>query len=363
MACGKPASGVIIDAATIDATSDSTTDAEPGRDATPDDSLHEAIFATYGVIETIAGTGQVEGKGTNSWQQDFEGTAGIGVELSRPHMAQSDLTGAIYIADKDAHGVRKLLPNGTIETVAGTSVAGDDGDGPGLATNMRLSFPNGLWVGGSGVVYLLDLGNDKVRRLEDDSMQTLFTIGGASTGRGLWVADDESLAYVSAGTTLKKWTPSGGVEALAAGFVSLGNLWVDSNGDIVVADRGGHRVYRVTPLGLKTVIAGNGQRTGGGDGQPATLSGLNEIRGVWGHPDGGYFLATHRGGQIWYLDSVGYIHLFIHGDSNDSHAGDGLRFDDPAVRISEPRAVSLDRQGRMIITEHDGGYIRRVELQ
>jgi hypothetical protein len=332
----------------------------PPPDAEAGTSNFEAVFASFGDIETLAGMAQVEDKGVNGWQDSFEGGPATAAELSRPHMSMADAAGNVYVADKDAHGIRKISLDGSIVTFAGTNVPGDGGNGPALATSMPLSSPNGLWVSPSSAVYVLDLGNDKVRRIKDGSMETLFSIGGAGTGRGLWVADDESLAYISAGTVLKKWTPEGGVEILALGFSSLGNLFVEAQGTILVADRAGHSVYRVSADGSKTRVAGNGQSSGGGDGQAATSTGLDEVRGVWGEPSGGFFLATHRGGQIWFVDTLGEIHLFVDGDSNDSHAGDGLRFDDPQVKISEPRAITMDSQGNLLITEHDGGYLRRV---
>ncbi len=353
-ACGTSASAS-IDAATSRPIDAAFVSADGGGN-------HLEVFAGYGTIETIAGTGLIEGKGDNGWQASFEGEAAIAAELSRPHIALADAEGNVFIADKDAHAIRRVDGAGLITTIAGTNVAGDRGDTPGAATEMQLSSPNGLWVGSTGTVYVLDLGNDKVRRIQGGTLDTLFTIGGASTGRGLWVADDESLAYVAAGSVLKKWTPQGGVQVLASGFVSLGNFFVKSSGELLVTDRGGHRVYAVTPTGEKTTVAGNGSLTGGGNGLSALTTGLNEVRGVWGHPDGGFFVATHKGGKIWYVDDVGTIHLFVNGDADDGHAGDGLAFDDPAVRISEPRAVSMDPSGNVLITEHDGGYIRRVNV-
>src|SRR5207248_323180 len=40
-------------------------------------------------------------------------------ELSHPHIAMADRAGNIYIADKEAHSIRKVLPDGRIFTVAG----------------------------------------------------------------------------------------------------------------------------------------------------------------------------------------------------------------------------------------------------
>jgi sugar lactone lactonase YvrE len=140
----------------------------------------------------------------------------------------------------------------------------------------------------------------------------------------------------------------------------LGNLIVETDGNLLATDRGAHRVFRVSPAGDKSVVAGNGLTSGGGEGESALASALNEVRGVWPEASGGFFVATHRGGQVWFVDNIGSIHLFVDGGSDDAHAGDGKPFNDASVRISEPRGISMDRQGNLIITEHDGGYLRRI---
>ncbi len=309
---------------------------------------YSEFAAQFGTITTVAGTAQIEDKGVNGWQSSMEGGAATAAELSRPHITLADADGNLYIADKDANAVRKVDTDGVITTIAG----------PG-----EVSAPNGLWVVGH-TIYILDLGNDRVAKLENDNLTTLFAIGGAGNGRGLWVSDDESVAYVSAGTVLKKWTPSAGVTTLATGFVSLGNLHVSPEGVLGVTDRSGHTVYAVdTDNGEKRVIAGNGTESGGGDRFKATDTGLHEVRGIWFEPSGGYLLCTHKGGDVWYVDVDGFIHLMIEGDDNDTHAGDGGRFDAPGDKISEPRAVTMSPDGEILITEHDGGYIRVVSAR
>jgi hypothetical protein len=90
---------------------------------------------------------------------------------------------------------------------------------------------------------------------------------------------------------------------------------------------------------------------------------LNEVRGVWFLPTGAYFLCTHRGSQVWYVDVDGYVHLFLNGSTSDTHAGDGTWFWNPeALRVSENRAVTMDREGNLLICEHDSGYIRKVQF-
>jgi DNA-binding beta-propeller fold protein YncE len=321
------------------------------------------LTLAYGALTTIAGAGGIQD--VNNWRPEFEGEPATTALLSGPHMAMADAAGQIFIADKDAHGIRKIRLDGTLVTVAGTKEAGNGTDDPAPGTSVALTEPNGLWVGGDGTVYILDLGNGKVRRLDTNGLlRTLFTVpGGILVGRGLWVSEDATRAYVSSLTVVKQWTAGEGVIDFSTGYTQLGNLVVDDSGRVVVTDRGTHYVYRLDAAGNRTVLAGNGSGGGGGDGQLATATGLNEVRGVWFLPNGGFFVATHRGSQVWYIDPDGFIHLFLNGDRNGAHTGDGTWFYNPTqLRVSECRAVTMDREGNLIITENDVGYIRKVRF-
>ena len=328
-----------------------------------DDSEFQALVASYDIIETIAGRGFFPGRDVG-WDDDFEGGPAIEAELTRPHSTMGDEAGNYYIADKDAHAIRKVLPDGSIVTVAGTNVAGDDGDEPGPGVERRLNEPNGLWVHGDGRVYILDTANGKVRKLDTaGELTTLFTVpaelGGIVVGRGLWVSDAEDLVYVSSFTQVLRWTPSSGVEVFSTGYGQLGNLDVDPNGNLVVTDRGEHRVYRVDSEGERTPIAGNGFGGRGVSGTRALDVSLEEVRGIFFRDDGSYFLGLHEASQIWFVDTNGIAWLFVDG-REDAHGGDGQPFQDPSVAVSEVRNVTVDPAGNVIITEHDAGYVRRV---
>jgi len=322
------------------------------------------LIDAYSLLTTIAGSGGTPSKGVNKWRPEFEGGAATTAELSRPHIAMADAEGNIYIADKDAHAVRRVTPEGMIHTVAGTGLAGNGPDTTTPGRQVALSAPNGLWVTPVGVVFILDLDNGKIRRLASGGELTTFitVAGGISVGRGLWVSEDETLAYIASGSVVKRWILGEGVIDFATGFAALGNLVVDPQGNLVVTDRGAHRVYRLSGDGSREVIAGNGTTFGGGEDQPAIETGLNEVRGVWFLPTGAFFVGTHAGSQVWFVDTAGIIHLFVHGTSaKDSHGGDGTHFYAPAVpRISEVRAITMDHEGNLLITEHDAGYVRKI---
>ncbi len=343
---------------------DSAEDTDPGGHTGTDTELlsseWERVGEGFGVMTTVAGKGDIGTKGANGWQSSYEGGDPLDAELSRPHMTMADDSGVLYIADKDAHAVRKI-EGGAIITIAGTGQAGDDGDGVG--TELRLSSPNGLWVRGDGTVYIHDMGNKKVRKLTPDGqLSTLFELPSSGTGRGLWVSDDEDLAYISCGSTLRRWTPDEGVSTYATGFSSLGNVALDPDGLVVATDRGGHSVTRIEADGSKTLIAGNGTTQGGGDGEAALDTGLAEVRGIWFHPEGGYFLATHDGGQLGYVDTDGLWHVMLDGNNDpNTHGGEDEHWSTEGLKISEPRAITMDRRGNLILTENDRGFIRVIE--
>ena len=327
------------------------------------------LIQAYGRLETIAGTGEGRIDGVSYWQSSFEGGPGASASLSRPHYAMADRAGNIYIADKGSHSILRLAMDGTIHTHAGTHVGGLNGEGPASAASLQLKLPNALWVRADGTVYVLDTDNGRVRRVTTNGVMTtlFFAVADGSAlndGRMLWVKDDESLAYFCANDRLRQWTPAGGVQTLCSGFTELGTFYVEPGGNLIVADRGANLVYRVLPNGTRTIIAGNGALTGGGEGFPALQTALPGVRGVWAVPTGGYLFLEHDGCDLWYMDTANLMHRLVAGAGGTTHAGDGQYFYDPSqLKISEGRSVSMDYDGNILICESDYGYIRRIRFQ
>ena len=327
------------------------------------------LTRSYGNLHTVAGSGNEGGvDGVNYWQTSFEGGFATNAALSRPHIALADPSGNLFIADKNSHSVLKLTPDGRIHTVAGTHAPGNGPDTPATGTNVALSFPNGLWVGGDGVVYVLDTGNNKVRWLNTNGvLTTLFTdTAGITTGRGLWVKDDRTLAYFSDGQNLKMWTTAGSIKSVnKANFNDLGNFIVDAAGNLIMTDRGANQVYLLPTTGANagypTLLFGNGGTNNVVDGTPAATNGLNEVRAVWPVPTGGYLLGTDQGSQVLYVDTAGILHILVNGEAG-YHSGDGQWFYTPGYKVSEVRSVTMDAQGNILIVENDLGYVRRVEF-
>jgi len=105
-----------------------------------------------GIITTVAGAGNF-------------GASGDGADLGRPSQVVADGSGNLYVVDEALHCVRRVRPDGTISTVAGTcGSASFSGDG-GPATAAGLDRPQGLAIDSTGDLYIADTYNDRIRKV------------------------------------------------------------------------------------------------------------------------------------------------------------------------------------------------------
>ncbi len=142
-----------------------------------------------GTITTVAGNGNSGYSG--------DGGPGTDASLADPSGVHVDGSGNLYIADTNNQRIRKVDPSGTITTVAGDGNSGFSGDG-GPATDARLNFPSAVYVDGSGNLYIADRENHRIRKV--DALGTITTVAGnggfGSSGDG-GAATAASLAFPS----------------------------------------------------------------------------------------------------------------------------------------------------------------------
>ncbi|MFN0282157.1 MAG: NHL repeat-containing protein [Kineosporiaceae bacterium] len=130
-----------------------------------------------GIITTVAGTGVDGASG--------DGGPATSAQISQAFDIGVDDAGCVYLPDTGNNRLRTFCPGGTISTVAGTGVAGSSGDG-GPATSARLNGPAGVAADSSGIIYLADRLNNRLRKITPTG--TITTLAGngtaSSTGDG-----------------------------------------------------------------------------------------------------------------------------------------------------------------------------------
>jgi hypothetical protein len=287
--------------------------------------LCEGYISVPGTIHTFAGYGA----------PGFAGDAGLATlaRLALPFGVAAG-NGALFIADADNHRVRRVnLSTCTIETIAGTGVAGFSGDG-GAAVNARLNTPRGVAVSGD-TLYVADSNNHRVRQI-DLTTGVITTVAGSGD-------------FTFAGD---------GGAALAAGISGPFNVSV-SGGSLFIADRGNHRVRRVDLLsGTITTVAGNGVATFGGDGGPATAASLSFPRGM-AVVNGGLFVADSGNNRVRRVDLTSGIITTAAGDGSGGLGADGV----PATTTSVWAPTGLASEGDgVIVAEENGHRVRRLDL-
>jgi len=110
-----------------------------------------------GVITTVAG----------SVQSGYSGDGGpaTAARLNRPLAVAVDSLGRLFVADTGNHRVRMVDGNGVITTVAGAGAQGYSGDG-GPGALAKLNAPGGVAVDGANHVFIADTGNHRIRSLD-----------------------------------------------------------------------------------------------------------------------------------------------------------------------------------------------------
>ena len=173
-------------------------------------------------MEVLAGSGL----------QGFADGAGAAAQFSGPQGVAVDGEGNIIVAEFGNHRVRKITPDGTVSTLAGSGSAGF-ADGAGAAA--QFNCPIGVAVDGEGSIIIADQWNNRVRKITPDG--TVSTLAGSGS-QGF--AD--------------------GAGAAAQVNYSFG-VAVDGEGSIIVTDIHNKRVLKITPDGtVSTCFAGCGIR-------------------------------------------------------------------------------------------------------
>ena len=278
-------------------------------------------------IRTIAGTGDpgFSGDGGQADSAAFNSPVGV----------HGDNTGQTWVADTGNHRIRRITATfNTVVTYAGTGTVGYTGDGS-AATAATLNAPTDVFVDTTGNVWIADTGNHVIRKITTAGV--ISTVAG--TGARGFSGD------AAAATSAQLNSPAG--------------VYVTNGGVIYIADRGNHRVRRVSAAGTITTIAGTGVPGFSGDGSPAGFAQLDSPSDV--------FLDTS--GTLYIVDTNNHCLRAIAASDNTistiagtggapGFSGDGGVATN--ARFAFPRAVFVDTSGSIYIADRFNHRIRRI---
>jgi hypothetical protein len=279
-----------------------------------------------GIISTVAGNGSAGYSG--------DGGQATTAQMNAPSGGVMTADGGYLIADANNNAVRRVAPDGTITTAAGTGAAAFGGDG-GPANAAQIRFPYDIALHPSDGSYLIaDVDNNRIRRVALDG--TITTVAGDGS---------------------PNFGGDGG-PATAASIQDPSGVAYMPDGGYLIADTNNNRVRKVAPDGTITTVAGTGAAGSSGDGGPATSAQLNAPIRVAVAPDGSFAIADHLNNRVRRVAPDGTI-TTIAGTGTAAFSGDG----GPAVaaELNNPFGVAFAGGGDVLIADTSNQRVRYVD--
>jgi DNA-binding beta-propeller fold protein YncE len=290
-------------------------------------------FAAEGrpvAIETVAGTGHAGNNGDDGVATQINVDQPFGVEVGPD--------GAVYITEVGQHRVRRLdLKTGLMTTVAGSGKQGYAGDG-GPATKALLNEPYEVRFDPQGNMVFVEMKNHVIRRV-DRKTRLITTIAG--TGKPGFSGD--------------------GGPATEASLREPHSIAVDQAGRIYIADIGNHRVRRIDcQIGHIQTIAGTGEKKLPTSGSAAAGQPILGPRALALAGDS-LWIALREGNSVWRLDlSSGIIH-HVAGSGKRGFARDGSIACALEAPFDGPKGIAVNRAGNVFVVDTENQAIHEID--
>ena len=273
-------------------------------------------------------------------QSADNGAAGKGtsVNIGDPFGVEIGPDGALYICEVRNHRVWRLdLKSGDAQVVAGTGKVGYSGDG-GPALKAELNEPYEVRFDKAGNMLFVEMKNHLVRRV-DAKTGTISTIAG--TGQAGFSGD--------------------GGPATKAQLSSPHSIALDAEDNVYIADIANHRIRRVAAkTGMIATIAGNGERKLPIDGQSAGGKPMLGPRALFIDRKT-LWIALREGHSVWRMDLGSGILSHVGGSGKKGFTGDG----GPAkeATFDGPKGIALGPDGRVYVMDTENHAARVIDVK
>ncbi len=328
------------------------------------------------------------------------GEAGLYLPLSVAIDSKNDL----YICDSGSNRIRKVdHETDVITTVVGSGDSGFNGDGPALEVN--LTYPGAIAFDAEDNLYIADTQAHRIRKYdprtglvttiagtwsrEDEdwisplTAQNLVVLSGDAIG--IDFSDDQGWLRPQCSDNLDL-SPylDDGRSALEAKLWDVVAIDVDRYGNVYLTDKASNRIRKVdAQTGTISTVAGVCRFGYDGDGKPAVMSMLNVPEAAIVDQESNVYIADSMNHRIRKVDpATGMIETIAgNGDSgyDDKNMGGcgAARFvakEDAGMLkhgdgnlavdavVNAPSGLALDGQGYLYICERNENKVRRVKL-
>ncbi|MFN8012116.1 MAG: hypothetical protein U0P81_12020 [Holophagaceae bacterium] len=228
-------------------------------------------------VLTVAAQGVDLLAGSDGGPGNLDGT-GTKARFSSPVAGAVDPAGNLIVADSYSHAIRKVAPDGTVTLLAGdpNGISGTVVDGVGTAA--RLRYPVGIFRDATGAYLIAESGSSKIRKmLPDGTVSTVASLPAPPAGV---TADEAGAIYAACNTVVVKVVngvatvvagtvgQSGSADGLgaAARFSGATGIAVDASGNLYVSDANNHTIRKIDAGGNVTTLAGLAGAPGSVDG-------------------------------------------------------------------------------------------------
>jgi streptogramin lyase len=289
-----------------------------------------AANAADWTISTFAGNGTQGGTG--------DGWPATAAQIDNPFGLVRGPDGALWFCEYTGQRIRKVMPDGKIQTMAGNSKKGYSGDG-GPALEASFNLPHELRFDKDGNYFIADMVNNAIRRVD------------AKTG----------VITTFAGTGKAGYSGDGG-PANKAELKQPHSIQFDLAGDLYICDIGNNVIRKVDmTTGIISAFAGTGKAGPTPDGSPIAGTPLNGPRSMDFDKDGNPWIVTRGGNQVFKFDlKAGKIQL-VAGTGKSGFTGNG----GPAklATLSGPKGIAIDAEGNAWLADTESHSVRMVNAK
>jgi sugar lactone lactonase YvrE len=254
-------------------------------------------------------------------------------QLDSARQVAFDRSGNIYICDMGNNRIRKINTAGILSTFAGNGAAAYGGDG-GPATAAQINQPNGIYFDATGNAYISENRSARIRMINTSGIISTF-----------------------AGNGTPGYNGDGG--PATAAMINLPNRILVIGSDVYFSEEGNNCIRKVDASGIISTFAGDGSGVAGysGDGGPATDAELSDPDAIAADAYGNFYIADTYNEIIRVINPAGIINTYT-GNGNSGYNGDCIA--DTAAELSSPYGMAVDTSGIVYIADEGNNRIRKI---